>query len=408
VTAGGRLRVAQVITRFMAGAGGVAYRGALAIDPQRYAVTILSSAGGGLLVQAERAGFEVIRLEHMRPELNPLQDWQGLRELTGLLADRRFDIVHTHSSKAGALGRLAARRAGVPAIVHTFHGFPFHAFQSWPRRAAYINAERRLGRITDAFLAVGASVAAEAIRLRIAPPDRMRAISSAIDGHTIPVTAESRQAARRLLRVPPDCLLVGTVGRLDSQKSPEDLVAAIASMRRSDVRAVWIGDGPLRSRVQEMVDRLALADRFQLLGERDDVAWLLPGLDVFAMASLYEGLPCALVEAMVTGIPVVATTVNAIPEVVVPGKTGLLVPPRAPAALGRAIGYLLDHPAHAHAMALAARQHVGDRFNAQELGRDLADTYERALAMARPRPARALPAVARVPAAGLGAIRGGE
>ncbi|TMD05666.1 MAG: glycosyltransferase family 4 protein [Chloroflexi bacterium] len=407
MTAGGRLRVAQVITRFIAGAGGVAYRGALAIDPQRYAVTILSAAGGGLLVQAERAGFEVVRLEHMRPELNPLQDWQGLRELTRLLADRRFDLVHTHSSKAGALGRLAAWQAGVPAIVHTFHGFPFHAFQSWPRRAAYINAERRLGRITDAFLAVGASVAAEAIRLGIAPPDRVRAISSAIDAHTIPVSAESRQAARRLLRVPPDCLLVGTVGRLDSQKSPEDLVAAIASLR-PDVRAVWIGDGPLRARVQEMVDRLGLANRFQLLGERDDVAWLLPGLDVFAMASLYEGLPCALVEAMVTGIPVVATTVNAVPEVVVPGKTGLLVPPRAPAALARAIGYLLDHPARAHAMALAARQHVGDRFNAQELGRDLADTYEQALAMARPRSAWALPAVARVPAAGLGAIRGGE
>lgn len=399
--------MAQVITRFIAGAGGVAYRGALALDPQRYTVTILSSAGGGLLAQAERAGFEVVRLEHMRPELNPLEDWQGLRELTALLADGRFDIVHTHSAKAGALGRLAAWRAGVPAIVHTFHGFPFHAFQSWPRRAAYVNVERRLGRITDAFLAVGASVAAEAIRLRIAPPDRVRAISSAIDGHIIPVSAESRQAARRVLRVPPDCLLVGTVGRLDYQKSPEDLVAAVAGMR-TDVRAVWIGDGPLRARVQEMVDRLGLADRFQLLGERDDVAWLLPGLDVFAMASLYEGLPCALVEAMMTGIPVVATTVNAVPEVVVSGKTGLLVPPRDPAALGRAISYLLDHPAQAQAMALAARQHVGDRFNTSELGRDLADSYEGALAMALPRPAPALPAAARVPAAGLGAIRGGE
>src|SRR5207245_6655229 len=129
------------------------------------------------------------------------------------------------------------------------------------------------------------------IRLGIAPPDRVRATGSAMDAVTIPGSAGSRQAARRLLRVPPDCLLVGTVGRLDSQKSPEDLVAAIASLR-PDVRAVWIGDGPLRARVQEMVDRLGLAKRFPLLGERADVAWLLPRLDVLATASLHEGLRC--------------------------------------------------------------------------------------------------------------------
>src|SRR5205807_3166224 len=133
-----------------------------------------------------------------------------------------FDVVHTHSSKAGALGRLAAHRAGVPAVIHTFHGFPFHPFQSWPRRRIYIAIERRLGRITDEFLGVGAAVAAEAIRLGIARPERMRAIASAISPGIIPATPATRARARLLMGLPAEAPVIGTVGRLDRQKAPQD------------------------------------------------------------------------------------------------------------------------------------------------------------------------------------------
>src|SRR5207302_3137309 len=124
----------------------------------------------------------------------------------------------------------------------------------------------------------------------------------------------------------------------------------------------------------EMTRKIAATgagDRFHLVGERRDVADLLPALDVFAMASLYEGIPCSVVEAMECGIPVVATAVNAVPEVVVPGRTGLLVPPASPALLGKAVGYLLDHPNEAMRMAQAARTQLGDRFHPAVLGRDL-------------------------------------
>jgi len=209
-----------VITRFIAGAGGVALRGALALDPTRYSVTILSAAGGPLLAEAEKAGFEVVRLRHMVPVVSLRTDPQALRELTGELRKGRFDIVHTHSAKAGALGRIAAYRVGVPAIVHTFHGFPFHDFQLWPLRAAYIQIEKRLGRITDQFLAVGGAVAAEAINLRIAPAERIRTIASAIDLNIPPASPGNRAAARRLMDLPDDALVVGTVGRLAPQKAP--------------------------------------------------------------------------------------------------------------------------------------------------------------------------------------------
>jgi glycosyltransferase involved in cell wall biosynthesis len=378
-----QIRVATVVTRFIAGAGGVALRGALALDPERYSVTVLSADGGSLLARAEAAGMEVVRLRHMRPELNPIEDWRALAELTRELRRRNFDVVHTHSSKAGALGRLAARRAGVPAVVHTFHGFPFNQFQSALRRQAYIAIERRLGRMTDAFLAVGGAVAAEAIRLRIAPPERTLVIASAIETDIVPVTPASRREARRLLGMPPHARIVGTVGRLDAQKAPEDMLAAFALLRRPDTYFVWIGDGPHANRVGRAIRRRGLSERFILLGERRDVPALLPGLDVFAMSSRYEGLPCALVEAMTCGVPAVATTVNAVPEAVVNGRTGLLVPPAQPAYLARAIAHMLDHPEAASRMALAAQAALGDAFQPQRLGRDLAETYQSALQASR-------------------------
>lgn len=369
----------MVITRFIAGAGGVALRGALALDRNEHSVTILSAPGGPLLAEAEKAGFKVILLKHMRPEISPRDDPRGLQELIHLLREGDFDVVHTHSAKAGALGRFAAHRVGVPAIVHTFHGFPFHDFQFGPVRSTYIALERSLGRITDQFLAVGGAVAAQAISLRIAPAERIRTIASAIELDILPASPGNRVAARHLMGLPEDVQVVGAVGRLAPQKAPQDLVAAIEAMGRSNVYCVWVGDGPLRQEVTRLIERRKLTNRFLLLGERHDVAALLPGFDVFALASHYEGLPCSVVEAMTCGIPVVATAVNAVPEVVVPGRTGLLVPANAPMLLGRALAYLLDHPAEGSRMSLAARTQLGDRFDPKVLGRDLAETYELAL-----------------------------
>ena len=369
----------MVVTRFIAGAGGVALRGALALDPNEYSVTIFSAPGGSLLAEAEQAGFKVVRLKHMRPELSPRQDPSALRELLHELGAGHFDVVHTHSSKAGALGRFAAHRVGVPAIVHTFHGFPFHDFQFGPVRAAYIAIERQLGRITDQFLAVGGAVAAQAISLRIAPTERVRTIASAIQLDIPPVSPSTRASARRLMGLPDTAKVVGTVGRLAAQKAPQDLVAAIEAMGRPDVYCVWVGDGPLREDIARLIERQKLTKQFLLLGERSDVAALLPGFDIFALASHYEGLPCSVVEAMTCGVPVTATAVNAVPEVVVPGRTGLLVPPGAPALLGKAIAYLMDHPSEGARMALAARVHIGNRFDPEILGRDLSETYQLAL-----------------------------
>ncbi len=375
-----RVRVAQVITRFVTGSGGVALRGAMALDPARFEVVFMTGAGGSLSERAAAAGFEVLSLRHMRPELAPADAYAGIREVRSLLEIGRFDVVHTHSSKAGALGRLAARAARTPVVVHTFHGFPFHDFQSPVRRAAYINAERRLGRITDRFIGVSGSVAADAVRLGIAPPERMRVIPVSVEGRTVAKTAYTTAHGRRLLGVPDDAMLIGTVGRIDSQKAPHHFIEAMARMGRPDLHAVWIGDGPLRAEMEELIRRHDLCERVHLVGERPDVPDLLPALDVFVMTSLYEGLPCVIVEAMRCGLPVVASAVNGVPELVVSGQTGLLVPAGRPAAVAAATASLLDNHAARRRMGERGRLAVAGRFDATDTGADLAALYEDALA----------------------------
>jgi glycosyltransferase involved in cell wall biosynthesis len=369
-----RLRVAQVVTRFMAGAGGVALRGALALDPDRYEIVFITGQADVVLAaKARTAGHEVVLLPHLRSEIAPLDDRRALADLRACLGG--FDVVHTHSSKAGALGRTAAHRLQIGRIVHTFHGFPFHQFQSWPRRTAYIEIERRVGRYTDVFLAVGSAVAAEAVTRRIAPPERVRTIGVGLSKTLDAPGAHDRAEARRLLGVPPGMRVVGTVGRLAFQKAPEDFIRALAGLARRDLFGVWVGAGPLRAKAERLARRLGLGGRMLFTGERNDVDALLPGFDVFAMASRYEGLPCAIVEAMSAGLPVVATAVNAVPDVVAAGETGLLVPPGAPQLLGRAIGHLLDNPAEAARLGAAGRDRLGRELSADALGAVLGEAY---------------------------------
>jgi len=370
-----QMRVATVVTRFQAGAGVVALRGALALDPDRYRVTIIAGSGDRLLDQAAAAGLDVILVPSLGSPIAPLNDLRALHRLSRILAVGGFDVVHTHSTKAGAIGRLAAHRAGGPRIVHTFHGFPFHEFQTPMRRQAYVRIERGLGRITDCALCVGTGVAVEALRRRLVAPERIRTIGVAVDSDPTPLTPSSRIYARQLLGLSPQVQVVGAVGRLSYQKAPEDFVAALVHLNRPDVVGVWLGGGELAEDMRRLVQRVAPNVRVLLTGERTDVAELLPAFDVFALPSRYEGLPVAIVEAMMCGIPVVATAVNAVPDVVVPGVTGLLVPPECPEMLASAIGHLLDHPDTAAEMAAAGRLLLAERHSENALGRALVAAY---------------------------------
>src|SRR5919204_3737399 len=384
-----QLRVAHVTANFADGSGGITLREALALD-DRYASTILAPEDGTLFDRAEAAGLEVVRLQKMGRgrRVYPWADVEALREITDYLRAGRFDVVHTHAGRAGAIGRVAAHRLGGCAIVHTLHGFPFNEFQSPLARVPLRTIERRLGRITDYFLTDGTFVASESVRLKIAKPERVRATISPIDA-VPPVSAASRSEARRVLGLPENAKVIGTAARLAVQKAPLDMVRAIAALGRTDVYVVWLGGGELRGKTERLIEAEGLRDRFLLAGDRDDVARLLPAFDVFALSSLWEGLPCSVVEAMTCGIPVVATAVNSVPEVVISGKTGLLARPGDPASLSRALAYMLDHPLEAARMAAAARAHIGEQFRSDLLGEELMEAYEQARRFSLQRDGRA-------------------
>ncbi len=372
------LRVVTLITRLEGGAGVLTLRGAKALDPSKFRVTIVTGSGSDLLDQAAAAGLEVIIEPALRTPIDPRSDLLALRAISALLRRRSFDVAHTHTAKAGVLGRMAARRAAVPRIVHTYHGFPFHEFQSRSRRGAYVAIERRLGRITDVALCVGTGVAVEAVRRRLIAPERIRTIGVAVEdapGAELPAhTPGARGRARRALGIPADATVVGVVGRLTYQKAPEDFLSMIGHLGRSGVVGVWVGGGELAEHISRLA-RTQPPGRIVLAGERADVPELLPAFDIFALPSRYEGLPTAVVEAMVCGIPVVATAVNAVADVVVPGETGLLVPPQRPDLMAHAVRYLIDQPAVAARMAVTARARLGERFGIPALRKALTEAY---------------------------------
>jgi len=374
------VRVATVITRLEGGAGTLALHGARALDRGEFTATIVTGSGDRLLDEAAQAGLEVLIEPALRRPVDPRSDLRAFRALCTLFAHRNFDVVHTHTAKAGVLGRIAAQRAGVPRIVHTYHGFPFHEFQSRAQRGAYVAIERRLGRITDITLCVGTGVAVEAVRRELVAPQRIRTIGVAVDFRS-PHTPQTRDRARRALGIPAGAAVVGAVGRLTYQKAPEDFLAALRQLGRPDVVGVWVGGGELAGRIGRLAERVSRSagspppPRIVLAGERTDVPDILPAFDVFALPSRYEGLPTAVVEAMRCGVPVVATAVNAVGDVVVPGETGLLVPPERPDLLAAAIRYLLDRPSVAARMAATARARIDGRFSTAELRETLTEAY---------------------------------
>jgi glycosyltransferase involved in cell wall biosynthesis len=317
------------------------------MDPGRYEIWVAGVPGGDLWEPARAAGVHTVEIPGFRHTLAP-SDLLVFWRLVRLIRRERFTIVHTHSAKGGFLGRVAARVCRTPVVVHTFHGLSFHPYMSRPKRAVYRGLERVTRRLAHRFLAVAPRVALEAVEERLTPPGRVEVVPSAVRLEDIPEAFDP--AARARLGVPRETTLVGTVGRIDTQKDPLGFVrmAAAIQVDHPGTAFVMIGDGPLATDVRRLAEDLGV--ELTLTGRRPDADRLVAGMDVFVITSLYEGLGRALTEALATARPVVATAVNGVPDLVEHGATGLLVAPADPEGAAVAVGWLLDHPRAAAAM----------------------------------------------------------
>jgi len=304
------------------------------LDPARYERSLLSGRGGMLDSAAEKiAGCRFRRVDSLVREIRPFRDLRALASLTVLLREEKRRIrgapliVHTHSSKAGILGRAAARAAGADVIIHSLHGFGFHDGQPPAVTKFFVGLERLSSRWTDMFVAVSEENIRLGVREKIFPRDRCRLIRSGFD--TGRFTSGSREEGRRLLDIPGDVPVVGTVAVFKPQKAPHDFVE-VARRVAAEVPNAWfvmVGDGELRPEVERALAKASLDVRFRMTGWRREIPDLLRAFDVFLLTSRWEGLPKVVPQALISGVPVVATAVDGTREIVDDGKDGFLCPP---------------------------------------------------------------------------------
>jgi len=317
-----------------------------------------SDAPSPLLDQARRQKrLHRIEVAALRRDLSPVHDLRALVALTRLLKTRRFDIVHTHTSKAGALGRLAAALALGPPVVHQPHGHLFYGYHGRFGSALVILAERLLALLSRRQIALSWRGAEEHLARRIGRPGGFSVVRSGIDLRPFRRAGRRRTEARLRLGVRPGEFAVGTLCRLEPVKGVEEMLDGFARAAKVHprLRLLLGGDGPLRDRLLHDAREAGLSDRVVIGGSWVRAPDFLPALDLFVLTSRNEGMGRALVEAMASGLPVVATAVGGMPEVLEEGRAGLLVPPRDPQAIADAIVRLMDDPPLAADLARRAR-----------------------------------------------------
>lgn len=337
---------------------------------------ILDREAQGLL------GEHFYRVPSLVREISPLKDVLALRDLTRLLNRLKPHIVHTHSSKAGIIGRLAARLAGVPIVIHTIHGFGFTRYQQTLHRWMLVTVERLIGRVTTRFFAVSEANRLEGVARRVFESDRCVIIRSGVDLTTIRHMAVDTRAKKRALGFDPVRSLVGMIAPMKMQKAPLDFIraAALVHATRPDVGFVFIGDGDLRPTVEKEVSRLGLNDSLQLLGWRRDALEILRCLDVFVLTSLWEGLPRVYLEARASGIPVVGTRVDGAEEVIRDGDHGYLVEPGNVSGIADRVLKLLNNANLRVAIAQRAATGIPEEFDIHHMVSQQEQEYERLLA----------------------------
>jgi glycosyltransferase involved in cell wall biosynthesis len=341
------LRVLHVITRLVVGGAQENTLATVAgLRARDHDVTLVTGPSEGpegtLLPRARRLGITPVVIPEMVREISPARDAVALARLHRLISDGGFDVVHTHTSKAGVLGRIAARLAGAPAVVHTPHGHVFDGYFGRVSTRLFVEVERILADRTDAMIAISDRCRADHLRLGVGSPERFVTIPSGI-----PAPPQDRDAARGAMGLDGGELAIGCVGRLAPVKGQAILLDAFARLarRRPDARLVLVGDGPCRDELHAMAARLNLDGTVRFLGLRDDASALLAGFDLYVQPSLNEGMGRALAQAMAVGVPVIATDAPGPAALIGTGGAGLLVPAGDPGALAAAIeSQLHDEP----------------------------------------------------------------
>lgn len=354
------------------------YLGPPAYD-SRLVAGVVGPEEGDMSYYAAAHGVEPVIVPELGRELHPLRDLITLWKLHRLMRDFKPHIVHTHTAKAGFVGRLAAWLAGVPVIIHTFHGHVFHGYFSPTKTRLFIVLEQFAARLSDRIITLTENLReALADTYRIAPHEKIIVMPCGLDLAAFAAAQRKTGAFRHEWGIAPEAPLISIVGRLVPVKNHALFLQAAARVRqmRPEARFAIVGDGELRASLEAQVDALGLRDAVTFTGWQRDVLPVYADSDVLVISSVNEGTPFTVIEALAAGCPVVATAVGGLPEFLAGGKLGALVPCGEAEPLAAAIAATLADPPDASAL----REEIVQRYGIDRLAHDLDALYRALLA----------------------------
>jgi len=382
-----RVRVLRIISRL--NVGGPALHALLLndrLDQTRYHSRLVAGrvgeAEGDYLALHGAVPERFVPVPALGREVRGWRDWSAFWSLVRVIRTFRPHVVHTHTAKAGTLGRFAAALCRVPVVVHTYHGHVFEGYFSPFKTRVVVTIERLLAYQASALIAVTDRVRRDVLARGIGSPDRVVVVPLGLDLDPLLAAPARRGELRAELGLAPAVPLVGIVARLVPVKAHETFLQAARAIApvRPDAVFLVVGDGERRAELEEAVRTAGLDARVRFLGWRADLDRLYADLDVVVLTSKNEGSPVALIEAMAAGRPVVSTRAGGVEDVVIDGETGVVVPVGAAAAVARAVVDLLEDPARAERLGTAARASVIARFASSRLVGDIDALYQRLLA----------------------------
>jgi len=384
-----KIKVVHVITRMILGGAQentlLTCRG-LHENPD-YDVTLVTGPAlgpeGELLSEAERLGLRVVVVPEMRRAIHPWRDCVSVRKLRRILRDIRPQVVHTHSSKAGILGRYAAHAERVPVVVHTIHGLPFHPYEKGWRNKLYVWLERRAAKWSHRIVCVADAMADQAVAAGVADRSKFVTIYSGMEAEAFLDCEWQRRAMRHRLGIRDDEFVVGKIARLFELKGYEYVIEAAKRIRDAhpNVRFLFVGDGILRGTLEAQARKLGVRDWIIFAGlvPASQVPAYVSAMDALVHASLREGLARVLPQALLAGKPVVSFDVDGAREVVVHGETGYLVPPKSVEGLVVSLCEIIEDPERAAAMGAEGRALCRERFRWQTMVAELDALYRELL-----------------------------
>ncbi len=381
------MKIVHVITRFIL--GGAQENTLYTVEGQHAAghdVTLVTGPAvgpeGELLERAKRSGARIVVEPHLRRAIHPWHDWRAYRRLVSLFREMRPDVVHTHSSKAGIVGRLAAHRANVPAVVHTIHGLAFHPYGGPFANGLYVALERRCARVTDRIISVADAMTRQALAAGIGRPEQFRTIYSGLEVEPF-LKDYDRGEVRRGFGLAEGDLVVGKVARLSDLKGHEYLFAAFERVAKAEPRAklLLIGNGWRRAEYGRRVRDMGLAGHVVFAGliPPEEIPAAIHAMDILVHTSLREGLARVLPQALISGVPVITYDVDGAREVVENDVTGILLPPKDIDGLATAILRLLADPALRERMGRTGRARLAPLFDHRRMVLEITHLYEEAL-----------------------------